>query len=753
MKQAFSLFIAFYRLLIRFYPRPFRDEFGAEMEAVFQEQLADAVTQGRLHLLQACWRELRDWPRHCLLAHWRVRQQHLAVAAATPPSWWDTAAAGLPYFLFAIIASSSALLFLFGQATGLLVSLLVSYGFVFLLLLVLIVAWWRGWPVWSAAWLGFLFFVLLVLVAPGQLFALLDQPAQILASEVGFPLLWLAVLYVLLARWPRSGLVAMLPPFGIIWLLYLEFVPENVTLLVMAATWVWLGIIAIVLLRWRRHAWDVWLLYLAGAAAGVVYVYAGHFLTEMPVRSGTLAGMGEDLLAELIPVLVPMVGVLLLHTLRWWSLVNGRTVMRSYRLFLAGVVLAIIGLQTSLITSVRFNFAWPETTTFWFTAVLLVGCLLIGAALWLLIRGLRQRSLTMGWPLWLLLGLLLLLPWLSNARWMNIAFSNQVWLAMRLAGLFWLAAAAWLVGHLRQQLPPIPAIKQKELAKAVQALSFGGKGRLTRWQIGALILALFLLVTLLLPATTLATFFPNSQAQPFDLQTSLPLFLLLTAGLVMIAMLLAAGLNRFGVGKWVTAVAFFTLCALMLAASLRNYYWLAIWDSTYDGLGILWLFIPIMGVFLSALGLMVVLPRRTKMAAFFYLLFLPPALLLVTERASHVDFYQLTESRAVQIAQALEAYHAQTGYYPDDLGQLTPRYLRSLSEPMIIFGQDWCYVSDGTQYQFGYVFRDHWSSPNLVGHVSSATNSAEDTGLTPLCEAEIAALHARDPGYYSVRND
>jgi len=71
---------------------------------------------------------------------------------------------------------------------------------------------------------------------------------------------------------------------------------------------------------------------------------------------------------------------------------------------------------------------------------------------------------------------------------------------------------------------------------------------------------------------------------------------------------------------------------------------------------------------------------------------------------------------------------------------------------MIIFDQDWCYDSDGEQYQFGYVYRQHWSNPNLVGYVYSGTSSTDDeSALASLCRAEIAGLEARDPTYYSLR--
>jgi hypothetical protein len=221
----------------------------------------------------------------------------------------------------------------------------------------------------------------------------------------------------------------------------------------------------------------------------------------------------------------------------------------------------------------------------------------------------------------------------------------------------------------------------------------------------------------------------------------------MTTGLIMVAVLLSSGFKLLHARTRRAAVFFFILSALLLAVALRNYYWLAIWDSTYDGLSFLWLFVPIMGIFLATIGLVATLPRPAKLTAFFYLLLLPPALLLVTERTSHVDFYQLTELRAERVNQAIKAYYIQAGTYPDNLQQLTPRYLHSLSEPMIIFGQDWCYDSEGDQYQFGYVYREHWSSPNLVGYAYSAPN--EESDLPPLCEAEITGLRARDPDYYS----
>ncbi len=749
-----SLLITFYRFLIHLYPRPFREEFGVEMTAVFQEQVTEAAAQGPIPLIQACWREVRDWPWHCIRVHWLVRRERLALATATPPSWWEPAMAGFPNFLIALVLSISALLFLFGQATGLFVSLMFSYGLIFLLLLVLIAAWWRGWPVWSAAWLGFLFFIFLVLFLPGQINSYLGGPGQMIVGEIGLPLLWLAVLYVLPTRWPRSGLVAMLPTFGITWLLYLEFVPESTRLVVMAVSWVWLGIVAITLLRWRRYNWDVWLLYLAALVTGVIYILAGHLLREAPPGDGSLAGLGGDLFSQLIPVLIPLVGILLLHTVRGLSQMNGRTAVTSYRLMLLGILLTFTGLNTRLMMSRQLNFSWPENWESWFTAVLLLGSLLLVISAGLLVQNWKQHSPAGGRSFWLLILLVLLLPILANARWLNIAYGyGPIWQISRLASIFWLVVAAWLIGTFRQQPGPyLPKTEKRETSPAVvPAGSFISEQRsnLTVWQLLVLILALIFLVFLVLPATTMAVFFPNKQTQPFDLQTAFPLFLLMTLGLILVAFVLSAGLNLLQTGARKTAYLFFIMSALMLAATLRNYYWLAIWDSTYDGFGFLWLFLPILGIFLATIGLVATLPRQAKVIAFLYLLLLPPALLLVTEQTHHVDFYELTERRAGRVDQAIKAYYLQSGTYPEELQELTPRHLRFLSEPMIIFGQDWCYDSDGDQYQFGYVYREHWSNPNLVGYAYSIPD--EESDLPPLCEAEIAGLRAREPDYYSTQ--
>ena len=110
-----------------------------------------------------------------------------------------------------------------------------------------------------------------------------------------------------------------------------------------------------------------------------------------------------------------------------------------------------------------------------------------------------------------------------------------------------------------------------------------------------------------------------------------------------------------------------------------------------------------------------------------------------------MDIRKLTEARAGRITAAIEQYFTQEGHYPQTLGQLTPRYLLTLSRPVIIYGQDWCYQAGEGYYRFGYLDREHWSSPILFGHVVSAQ------GHSPLkvdvCQTAIDAFRSLHPDW------
>jgi hypothetical protein len=269
-----------------------------------------------------------------------------------------------------------------------------------------------------------------------------------------------------------------------------------------------------------------------------------------------------------------------------------------------------------------------------------------------------------------------------------------------------------------------------------------------------ILVALLLLPGLSLPASMVNNIFTASPEPPFELSLMPSVALLITA------LLLYSGLNAYR--EWQQASAMeagrsqeqrkragraaavvFVLSALLLAKTLHHLYWFTVWDNTTDSLGYLLLLVPVLAALLSGVTLSITLSGRMKWAGFLYSLLILGLMIAVSARAQRVDFRQLTEERAERVTQAIETYHAREGHYPQDLRQLTPWYVLSLPGPVIIYGQDWCYDGGQDYYRLGYVYREHWSDPRLIGRIYKTKGEAPD--LAGICAEEIAALEERYP--------
>lgn len=248
-----------------------------------------------------------------------------------------------------------------------------------------------------------------------------------------------------------------------------------------------------------------------------------------------------------------------------------------------------------------------------------------------------------------------------------------------------------------------------------------------------------ILLGLLFPTSALMS--RDYEFGPFSTLISTTIFLLPSLALVNAAFLLYSGLPDTVNEKLKTVS--LGLCTLLIIKTLYNLYVLTLWDNTYDSLGYLWLIIPTFAVLLSGIVLFIALPQRTKPVGIFYVLLIPILLVSVSMLAQRVDYRQETAKRAENIVQALEDYYGREEQYPETLSQLTPWYVISLSKPMIIYGQDWCYESGDDYYRLGYVDHEHWSSPYLIRQVYKTAGEYLETGK--LCEEGIARLIAIDP--------
>lgn len=157
VNQSVQLTVAAYQLLLRFYPRHFQEEYGAEMTAVFAATAKETAASGSGALPGLFWRELRDWPGHCLREHWRARERRITYEQNEVVSQRDMVAAVLPHLLF-IVVYLVATVFNFSLSPT--IGMLATYGFLVMIPLALLIAWWRRWPAWSGSWWGYLFLLL-----------------------------------------------------------------------------------------------------------------------------------------------------------------------------------------------------------------------------------------------------------------------------------------------------------------------------------------------------------------------------------------------------------------------------------------------------------------------------------------------------------------------------------------------------------------------------------------------------------------
>jgi len=244
-----------YSLLVRCYPPRFRAEFEEEMRQVFADAVADVETSHARYLRRAlslgalCWRELRGALVSLLHEHWhevtrkeiRMRESAAINRAAggtqaileeghEPGSWRDAALAGLPHLLMALIIGLPGLLRAYGvlapYTQGMPISeTLLGLGLVGAIIAVLITAWRRGWPRWSASWYAY---GLVVIALPMVMLLQDGTTPTVLSGASMFVVAPLALAWMLyrVSVWDRlKGLLAALPAVAAAWHPILEFVP------------------------------------------------------------------------------------------------------------------------------------------------------------------------------------------------------------------------------------------------------------------------------------------------------------------------------------------------------------------------------------------------------------------------------------------------------------------------------------------------------------------------------------------------
>jgi len=142
----------FYSLLLHFFPKVYREEYGDELQAVFDLSLDDAIRAGGLEVVWVVLREVKDLPKAIIHEHLRKPRYGLVAQSSifnkdsymkTIPkierdelgSWKATLVSLLPLWLF---------FFAFTNIPGSFFEILETIAF-YLILPVIVVSLWKGW--------------------------------------------------------------------------------------------------------------------------------------------------------------------------------------------------------------------------------------------------------------------------------------------------------------------------------------------------------------------------------------------------------------------------------------------------------------------------------------------------------------------------------------------------------------------------------------------------------------------------------
>jgi hypothetical protein len=247
LSQSTLLVARIYRLLLSLYPIEFRNEFAGEMQEVFSQAIEEQTKEGIAKFLAFCMRELIDLPGSVYKQHWaEIRKEGSGMTGVAeinekkqyspiaidhhPGSWGEAFLSGLPHLLMGLLIGVGKLLTT-SPTTQLTqsVSVVLGLSLGLLVVIVMIYAWRRKWPLWSASWYGYSIFILMGIVT--YIISKIDINESWRYTNAVF-LSWLAIWGIgYLYLFFRDRLRALLTIFFFIPLLgvmMLEFIPDPI---------------------------------------------------------------------------------------------------------------------------------------------------------------------------------------------------------------------------------------------------------------------------------------------------------------------------------------------------------------------------------------------------------------------------------------------------------------------------------------------------------------------------------------------
>lgn len=362
-----NLHLSIYNLLLRLYPRDFRAEYSAEMQAVFTEALENARGQGIATVLIFVLRELGSLPASLAREHFyaaRAGSAGLTPAAQgglpggsaslplnEPPRAWQVFMAALPNLLLGLLMGVQPIVWaIFGKEAASIAQMNILLYAVLGITLVTVVpfAIWKRRQPWSASW-----YMIFSLVGIFGLSFLLEndsidpQAFYAILLALGFAF----VLYYAARADRMRGILAALPFALVLWQPYMESTPHTIIDpflegVVALGSWFMLALVAALAIQ-SRKAWLVLTLaVLVLAISGALFAWLGTYQGGMqPFVEGAPSPRVTALftLRTLSVSAAILLGPQLARCLRQVGLRAGRLGRVSYRAALAGIVLLLAG--------------------------------------------------------------------------------------------------------------------------------------------------------------------------------------------------------------------------------------------------------------------------------------------------------------------------------------------------------------------------------------------------------------------------
>jgi len=274
------------------------------MQAVFSRAIEERSRLSITASLVVCLRELKDFPGSLYMQHWMEARKegshmntspetsHINQQASTgqkhlPGSWGSAFLAGIPHLLMGLLIAGGK--FLTPSQTNLLpqiVSQILGVSLILLVTAILLYAWRRGWPLWSASWYGYgLLFLMGIVSLIISVLNIQESWRYTNAAFLSWIVFWgIAYLY-LFFRDRLRGLLAIFFLFPLLGVMMLEFIPNHIEGWVAISLGVLTAITAALIVRFGSYPITLKLVIGVNLVAALFLAYIGEYkILDLPLN-------------------------------------------------------------------------------------------------------------------------------------------------------------------------------------------------------------------------------------------------------------------------------------------------------------------------------------------------------------------------------------------------------------------------------------------------------------------------------------